>query len=147
MILKNVTAAAIAGLLCVSFVAPVIAQDMLMGADAIAKRQELMKSNGGTLRAAGSATGDAAIAAARTLVDNFAALADLWPEDSMEGNTKALPVVWSYNEGFMVAFSKSVDAAANLLAAAQSGDAAAYQAAFGELRGSCGGCHDTYRAK
>lgn len=147
MILKNLTAAAMAGLLCVSFAAPVVAQDMLMGADAIAKRQQLMKSNGGTLRGAGSATGDAAVVAAQTIFDNVAALGDLWPEDSMEGDTKALPAVWSDSEGFLVAYNESVAASVALLAAAKAGDAGAYGAALKVMGGTCGSCHGTYKAK
>ena len=107
---KKITAVAVAGMLALGAAAPVIAEEMLMGLDAIAKRQELMKQNGGALKAAGTATGDAAVTGAQTLVDNFAALGKLWPNDSMEGGkTKALPAIWnedgSLSEGFLVAYT------------------------------------------
>lgn len=147
MISKKIGAVLIAGLLTVSIAAPVVAQDMLHGDEAIAKRIELMKSNGGTLRGAGSATGDGAITAAQTLVDNFAMLGTLFPEDSMEGNTKALPSVWSDNEGFLVAYNTANGAAAALLTAAQAGDAAAYGAAVKAMGATCGGCHANYKSR
>lgn len=147
---KRVTAFAILGVVTAGLTAPVIAQDMLMGADAIERRQELMKSNGMTLRGAREATGSDAVAAAETLVGNFAELADLWPADSMEGDTKARPEIWnedgSLSEGFLVAYTNAASAADALLAAAQSGDAEAYGAAFGAMGGSCGACHQSYQA-
>lgn len=151
MNMKRMTAFAAIGVVATGLATPIIAQDMLMGADAIEKRQELMKSNGMTLRGAREATGADAIAAAETLVGNFAALADLWPADSMEGDTKALPEVWnddgSLSEGFLMAYTNAASAADALLAAAQSGDTAAYGAAFGALGGSCGACHQSYKAE
>lgn len=149
MSLKQLTALSTAGLLAVALAAPVYAEgDMLSGTDAIAKRQELMKSNGATLKSAGGLAGDARVGAAQTVVDNFAALGELFPEDSMEGgDTKALPAIWSDQAGFMVAYTAAVTASANLLAAAQSGDDAAWGGALTELGATCGGCHTTYRAK
>lgn len=147
MELKKFAALAIAGVLTIGSVAPIVAQDMLMGDDAIAERKMLMKSNGKNLKAAFSASGDDAIAAAQTLVDNFTALAGLWPEDSMEGDTKALPAIWSDNENFLVAMNNATGAAEALLAAAQAGDAGAFGAAAKAMGGTCGACHGTYQAK
>lgn len=147
MELKKFAALAIAGVLTISSTAPIVAQDMLMGDDAIAERKMLMKSNGKNLKAAFSASGDDAIAAAQTLVDNFTALADLWPEDSMDGDTKALPAVWSENENFLVAMNNATGAAEALLAAAQAGDAGAFGAAAKAMGGTCGACHGKYQAK
>jgi len=149
MNLKRMTTFAVLGVVAAGLTAPVIAQDMLMGADAIERRQELMKSNGMTLRGARGASGDEAIAAAETLVSNFAELGDLWPADSMEGDTKARPEIWnedgSLSEGFLTAYNNASSAADALLAAAQSGDAEAFGAAFGAMGGSCGACHQSYQ--
>jgi cytochrome c556 len=133
----------------VALAAPVFAEgEMLTGTDAIAKRQELMKTNGGILRSAGGLTGEARVEAAQTVMEDFATLGELFPEDSQTGgNTKALPAIWTDKEGFMVAYSAAVSASANLLAAAQSGDDAAWGSALKELGATCGGCHTKYRAK
>lgn len=151
MKISQITAVAVAGLLSVSIATPLLAQDMLSGADAIAKRQELMKLNGATLKAAGAASGDAAITAAQTLIANFTNLGTLWPADSKDGDTKALPGIWNsdgtHSDGFLVAFSNALGGANVLLAAAQAGDTATYGAAVKALGGSCGACHDTYRAR
>lgn len=147
MSLKKLTALSVAGLLAVALAAPVLAQGVaLSGADAITKRQELMKTIGGTMRSAGGASGDARVEAAQTIADSFAAVGELFPEDSKDGNTKALPAIWDDQAGFMVAYSAAVTASAGLLAAAQSGDEAAWGAALKEVGATCNGCHTTYRA-
>lgn len=145
MSINKITAIAAAGILSVSLAAPLVAQEMLMGSDAVEKRIELMKSNGGTLRAAGSATGDDAVAAAQTVVDNFTALRDLWPEDSQE-NTRALPAVWENMDDFMMKLDSATEAAEAMLVAAQSGDADAFAASIKTVGATCGTCHQMYQA-
>lgn len=148
MSLKKFTAISVASALVFSLAVPTIAQDMLTGLDAIEKRQELMKLGGRTLRGAGAATGDDAIAAAQTLVDNFDQLVHLWPEDSQTGGkTEALPNIWTDTAGFEVALATSASAAAAMLAAAQAGDSTAYIASLKVVGGSCGACHGDYRKK
>jgi len=146
MSFRKISAAAIAGLVTIALVAPALSQDMLHGDDAIAKRKELMKTNGMTLRSLNSATPEQAVPLAQTLVDDFAQLADLFPEDSQTGDTHALPVIWSDPDGFMAAYNNAATAAAALLAAAQSGDANAIGAAVKSMGAACGNCHTTYRA-
>ncbi|MBU1174254.1 MAG: cytochrome c [Alphaproteobacteria bacterium] len=147
MSLNKMTAWSIAGLVAMALAAPVLAQgDMLSGADAIARRQELMTTIGGTMRSAGGATGDARLAAAQTIVDSFAEVGMAFPEDSQEGDTKALPAIWTDQGGFMQAYTTAVTAAADLLAAAESGDEAAWGLAFKDLGAACGNCHTQYRA-
>src|SRR5688500_19623778 len=77
-----------------------VAQEQLSGEAAIEARKELMRSNGATMGAAGEATGADAIAAGETLVANFERLPTLFPEDSKEGETRALPLIWEDMEGF-----------------------------------------------
>jgi cytochrome c556 len=148
MSLKKLTALSVAGLLAVALAAPVFAEgETLTGTDAIAKRQELMKTNGATLKAAQAATGDARVTAAQQLVDDFAQIGELFPEDSQTGgNTRALPAIWTDQEGFMMAYTAAVTASANLLAVAPSGDDAAWTKAIQDMGASCGGCHTKYRA-
>ena len=61
------------------------------------------------------------------------------------GKTRALPEIWSKPGEFTDAQKKFSDAAAKLLAAVKSKDAAAVQGAFKETGGSCKNCHDTFR--
>ena len=147
---KKLTMMSVAGLVAVALAAPVMAEgEMLTGADAIAKRQELMKSNGMTLRGAmqGKFEGEDRVAAAQTLVDNFAELGALFPEDSQTGDTKALPAVWTDKDGFMQEYNMAVAASANLLEAAKSGDDAAWTAGLKEVGATCGSCHTKFQAK
>ena len=46
----------------------------------------------------------------------------------------------------MAAYAAAVTASANVLAAAQGSDDAAWGAALKQMGGTCGGCHTTYRA-
>ena len=148
MSLKKLTALTVASLVAVALAAPVFAEgETFSSLDAIVKRQEVMKTIGGTMRSAGTATGDARVEAAQTIVDNFALLGELFPEDSQTGgNTEALPVIWTDPEGFMTAYNAAVTASAAVLAAAQSGDDATWGASLKALGATCGGCHTTYRA-
>ena len=148
MSLKKLTALSIAGLVTLTLAAPVFAEgEKLTSLDAIVKRQELMKEIGGTLRSAGGLSGDARVAAAQKLVDDFAMVGELFPEDSQTGaNTEALPAIWTDQDGFMAAYAAAVTASANVLAAAQGSDDAAWGAALKQMGGTCGGCHTKYRA-
>lgn len=71
----------------------------------------------------------------------------LYPEGSDKGETKALPTVWSDKAGFEAASRTTTDAANHLSRMAMLGDAEASAKAFGALGGTCGGCHDKFRAK
>lgn len=126
-------------------VLPVLAQDAPTGEAAIEARQELMGSNAGVMGSLAELSGEEAVAAAQTLVDNFTRLPTLFPEDSMAGETRALPVIWEDWEGFEAQVAMAREAAQNLLEAAQSGDAAAFTAAVEAMGGQCGACHSTYR--
>lgn len=146
MRLNKTVAAILTGAVLLGTAAPSTAQDMLHGADAIAKRQELMRSNGMSLRAAGRGPGAEAAEAAETIAGNLDMLADLWPEDSMTGDTKALPAIWDDMEGFRLALNAAQSAAAGLVEATQGTDADAYRAAFRTMGAACGNCHQAYQA-
>lgn len=142
MTTKRVRAAILAAVVAAAVAAPVMAQG-LMGADAVDKRQELMRSNGKTLKAMQTATGADAVTYAQTLVDNFAALGPLWPDDSQNvPGTEALPAVWTDMETFQA----DMTAAAKLLADAKAGDAMSYKADLKVMGGTCGSCHQQFRA-
>lgn len=146
MSFEKLRVAAIAGLITAAVAVPVMAQTMSSD-EAIAKRQEIMKLNGKTLKTAGEMSGDDAVAVGQTFVDNFAAVSDvaLWPEDSVMGDTKALPAVWDNKDKFQADLMAASAAAAKVLEAAQSGDGAAYMASLKELGGTCKSCHDEFK--
>lgn len=136
--------ALVATLLLVSFGA-VIAQEQLSGEDAIKARQELMHSNAEVMGSAADLTGAEAVTAAQTLVANFERLPMLFPEDSQQGDTRALSLIWEDRESFEVQIASAHEAAVAVLEAAQAGDMAAYGEALGAMGAECGACHATYR--
>ena len=108
-------------------------------------RQNAMKQNGGLLRAAMRASGDEAVTAATTMLQNFTNLPALFREGSTASNSKALPLIWENWEDFKARFDEDAKHAAEALAAAKANDAAAYGAALQAIGQSCGGCHQMYR--
>jgi cytochrome c556 len=62
------------------------------------------------------------------------------------GKTRALPEIWSKPADFTAAQKMFSERAPKLLAAVKAKDAAAVQAAFREVGGSCKNCHDSFRA-
>ena len=110
-------------------------------------RQAAMKQNGMSLRGAADLSGEPAIAVATTLLQNFSNLPELFKEGSITDKSKAQPNIWENWEDFRSRFDHDAEAATRMLAAAQSGDTAGYQAAIKEIGESCGNCHMTYRAR
>jgi cytochrome c556 len=113
----------------------------------VAARQAAMKEDGMLLRGAGDLTGDAAIAAATTLLQNFTNFPVLFKEGSVTDKSKAQPAIWENWDDFKARFDADAAAASVMLAAAVAGDTAAFAAAVEEIGKSCGGCHMTYRAR
>ncbi len=60
-------------------------------------------------------------------------------------DTEALPTIWEKPEDFAKAHSMLVDASAQMITVAQSGDAAAVAAQVGNVGKTCKNCHDTFR--
>jgi cytochrome c556 len=67
------------------------------------------------------------------------------PESGVK--THALPVIWERGSEFRASAGKLTAAAADMNAAAKSGDSARIKAALPALGSSCKGCHDTFKAK
>ena len=59
----------------------------------------------------------------------------------------ALPKVYEDAAGFKAAQDRFQNEVTKLVAASKGGNEAAVKAAAGEVGKTCGGCHDTYRAK
>lgn len=67
------------------------------------------------------------------------------PQPGVKTHAKA--AIWSDPAGFQAALKPFAPAAANLNAAAKSGDLDAVRAAVKETGATCGGCHDKFREK
>jgi cytochrome c556 len=83
---------------------------------------------------------------ARTLARWARTLPSLFPAGTNLPSSKALPTVWSDRAGFEARAAAYATAAQALAEAAQSGDRAVFLTRWGELRTTCGACHDEYRA-
>lgn len=127
-------------------VVPDPALSALSHEEMVSMRQDLMKANGGLLRSAGSLTGADAVAAADTLIVNYTNLSVLFPEGSAVGDSDALPAIWESYGDFQAIWTSGIEAATAMKAAAEAGDADAYQAANRALGATCGQCHQTFRA-
>jgi len=113
----------------------------------VAKRQELMKVNGATLKTAGSLTGTDAVKAAETLIADFSNLTVLFPEGSNTvAGSEAKPEIWQNWDAFQALLTQGVVAATAMKAAAETGDAAAYGTSIKTIGGLCGQCHQQFRA-
>ena len=152
MSLKKITALALASLVAAGIAATVAAQDVdpaiaTMTPDQLVEtRQETMKANGGILRNAGSLSGADAVAAADTLIANFTNLPAMYPEGSIVGDSKALPLIWEEKDAFDAIFEQARTHAMEMKAAAEAGDAAAFGAGAQAIGGLCGQCRSKYRA-
>ncbi len=147
MPLHRITAFVLAGLLSVTVVATVLADMPLTADQAVAARQAAMKADGKVLRGAGGFTGDKAVAALQTVVDNYTKLPSLFPKDSVTDKSLALPVIWSEFDKFSAIFKAGADAATDGIAAAKAGDTAKYKADVNAIAQTCDTCHATYRQK
>ena len=68
-----------------------------------------------------------------------------FPAGSGSGDTRALPAIWTDRAGFETANANMVTQLRALQAAANSGDQAAFGAAFQQNGATCGACHRPYR--
>jgi cytochrome c556 len=140
-----ITATAIAQTNPVIVVDPAIAT---MTNDQLVKaRQDAMKEDGGILRGAGGLSGDSAVAAATTLLQNFTNFPALFREGSLTGDSEALPAVWERWDEFTAIFETARLASADMLTAATTGDDALYQASIKTIGGACGTCHQSFRGR
>ena len=122
-------------------------------ADPIKDRRENRKEVGDLakqIKAVVDASGPAAsiVEPVKKIVALEADFEKLFPPGSDQGDTKALPAVWSDRSGFETASHNLTTQATKLAAAAAAGKSPdEIKAAFGDLGKACGGCHNSYRAK
>ena len=91
----------------------------------------------------------ATIATAATDMNTAAAkIEGLFPEGTSVDDgfdTEALASIWGKPEEFAEAHKRLVDATAQMITLAESGDAAAVKDQVGAIGGSCKNCHDNFR--
>jgi len=149
MPIHRISALAVAGLMTIGVVAA-FAQDAFVAPatpeEAVAMRQDLMKTNGMTLRGAANLTGPEAVAAMQTLLTDYTNMPALFPEGSIVGDSEALPAIWENWDAFAAIIDTGRTAAESGLAAAEGGDAAGYAAALKAIGGTCGQCHQQFRS-
>ena len=150
MSLSKIAVLTVAGLLTFG-VGAALAQDTFVAPAtpeaAVEAREALMKSNGATLKAAGSLTGPEAVAAMQTLLDNFTHMPAVFPEGSIVGDSKATPAIWQNWDAFNAIIDTGKTAAADGMAAAETGDMSAYGVALKTIGGTCGTCHQQFRTR
>jgi cytochrome c556 len=135
-----------------------VAAGAKMEAETVAKRQEIMKGNGGHMKAIKDyvESGQGSLADVRARAEAIRASMDsftgMFPEgtsaDDMPGKSEALAAIWSDGAGFEAAAETLRARAGALAAAAHMGDSAGVKNLFGKLgREGCGGCHGKFRLK
>ena len=148
MSIKQISTLALSGLMALGVVAALAQETFVPPAtpeEAVAMRKALMREDGGILRSAGGLSGAEAVTAMQTLLTNYSHIPDLFPEGSIVGDSKALPVIWENWDAFVAIVESGKTAAAAGLAAAEAGDAAGYAGALQTLGGTCGQCHQQFR--
>lgn len=123
------------------------AASSMSASEAVSTRQADMKADGRALRTATTASGEDAAKALETIHENYLKLPALFPEGSITGDSKALPVIWTDWANFAAIFAKGANAAKAGIKAARAGDTQAYAASVETIKDTCGACHMTYRAK
>lgn len=140
----------LAGLSALALLAPVAveAQEASPVGEYRASTMQAIRHHNGALRAIleGNVALDGhAVRHARALRGLAIMAADVFPEGSGDG-TRALPAIWADHGAFQERLLAFQAATAELLEAAEAGDAAAMQEAAGAVGRSCRDCHGDFRA-
>ena len=89
------------------------------------------------------------LAKAQTIFANYqkaaAEFGKLFPANSKDGDTAALPAVWEHKADFDAKMAKFSSDAKEKDSSVK--DLDSFKAAMGEVGKNCGGCHNTYRKK
>ena len=148
MSINNMTAIAVTGLLALT-AAATMAQDAFAPPstpeEAVEMRQALMREDGGIMRTLNGLAGAEVVAAVETVRTNYDHIPALFPENSIVGDSEALPAIWENWDAFTAIVETGKAAATEAIAAAEAGDAAAYTVALRTLGGTCGQCHQQFR--
>lgn len=107
----------------------------------------VMKPMGGIVKDfdAGAAQAEAVRLEAALAVDVAPLFAPGTSEAEFPGKTRAMAGIWENMDDVGTKGKAMHEAAAEVIAAADAGDAGAFAAAYGKLGGTCKACHDSYR--
>jgi cytochrome c556 len=120
--------------------------------DVIAARRDGMKGNARQMegiKAVVDQRGDPRTTGAgiAEMITFFEGLPARFPAGSGSGDTRALPAIWTERAGFEAANANMVTQLRALQAAANSGDQAAFGAAFQQTGATCDACHRPYQRR
>ena len=122
--------------------------------ETVTARQEYYKSLGAVMKPMGKLAEnfDAEAAKAEAAKLETALAVDVRPfyapgtsDAEFPGKSRAMAKIWDNMEDVGTKGKAMHEAGAEVIAAANAGDAAAFTAAFGKLGGTCKSCHDAYR--
>jgi cytochrome c556 len=113
-------------------------------AQLVAARQAAMKEDGAILKRAKSLSGDAAVAAATTILRNFTNFPGLFRPNSITPDSRATAKIWQNWPDFTARLSAEKANAQAMLTAAKAGDKKGYEAAINTLKRPCSDCHLAY---
>jgi cytochrome c556 len=77
--------------------------------------------------------------------DQWSKIDEHFAKGTGEGKTDALPSIWEDFDAFRVASEKEKTAINNFVAITEKADAAEWKKGFGQVGGSCKGCHEKFR--
>ena len=117
--------------------------------DVIAKRQEIMKTNGANVRELRNKEKEGKIKEiavnAQSISDNLSKALALFPEGSTSDKSRAKPEIWKDKAKFEQLGKDAKAAADQLQKVASAGDAAAVKSQITKLGDACAACHTQFR--
>jgi len=126
--------------------ASVIAADIIKTRkDNMEMLKDAMKAINGVIESGGPAGG--AAEPAQQIADIAKKIPELFPQGSDQGDTTAKPEIWQNWDKFTSQAQDTEKAALAVLAAAKSGDIAQLTTSYKMLGGTCGSCHQDFKAK
>jgi len=111
----------------------------------VAAREAAMKEDGQILRNALKVGKEEQIKISTKVLQNMVNFPALFAGGATNAKSTADPIIWKQFDDFTGLFKKGQTDAADMLAAANAGDTAKYQASFKALAGLCNDCHKVYR--
>lgn len=134
-----------------AFISLAVSTQVFAQADVIQKRQDAMKGNSANAKAIKAAVEAKDYATVETKAKDIMGTADkivsLFPAGSTKGKTKATGAIWEKSDDFAKAAKNLSKSAAELAAAAKSGDDAAVNTKVKALGEACNSCHKQFRAE
>ncbi|MGN6159090.1 MAG: cytochrome c [Devosia sp.] len=111
----------------------------------VAAREAAMKEDGQILRNALKVGKEEQIKISTKVLQNMVNFPALFADGATNAKSTADPIIWKQFDDFTGLFKQGQATAADMLAAANTGDSAKFQAAFKTIAGLCNDCHKTYR--